>query len=521
VRNSPIPEWRDHLPAALLSTLALALLLNVAEHLHWFNWADVVTLQIAGAQGKQSDSEKKSTELAKGLPVAIVKIGDEAFEKIFNEQSPLSKERLVEIIQAIAQSRPKVLVLDIDITPTAQEAAANGIAPRLIDQTLASLASTGVSVILPLSLSASQAEGKVLSLNLVSRFDWVKRMCNAGVSFASPEVLSHLGTVTKLRKTTNAANFISLSELAYLQYRGGSSPNMCSGVLQQPDVLRYLALQKTWAAQGGEKLEPINMRALSETFLGQISTELIPGDVGVKPSIRFSKEIPRGGIVMLGGAYGGIDQHLTPRGDVYGLELHGALVASHARPVGDISWYVSLIVELITGTLIGFLFMVLWWVYDQFGAWYKRHFDKFIEKHSEISVLSRLLALVKLTVRRLMPLACLLVVCAVPFLITYIALSALQTLIDSERWINPAPFIFGLFLHSILVRVEGLQDKVNLQDKVKRLKLGMPEIHENHENHSMGVFAKLKHHFLEELGAVIVIVVAAIILFIQLSSGSH
>jgi hypothetical protein len=511
--NSKIVEWLwDHLPATFLSTLALALMLTIAEHMHWFNWADVVTLQIAGAQGKQSDSEKKSMELAKATPVTIVKIGNEAFEKLFNEQSPLSRDRLVEIVQVVAQSRPKVVLLDIDITPTVQETAANGSSMRPIDQTLASLVSEGMAVILPLSLAASQEEDKSLSLRLVSRFDWIRRMCKAGVLFASPEVLSHLGTVTKLRKATDAANFISLSELAYSQYRGISIQNMCRSVLQQPDVLRYLEWQKLRATDGGEKLEPINMRTLSNAFLGEIGTEILLGDVSQKPSFRFSKEIPRGGIVMLGGAYGAIDQHLTPKGDVYGLELHGAMVASHARPVGNISWYVSLIVELVIGTLIGFLLMALWWIYDQFGVWYEGHFEQFNKDHAVASFWSRGFALTKLSVRRLMPLVCLLGICAVPFILTYIALMALQSLIDSERWINPAPFIFGLFLHSILVRVEGLQEEV------KRLKSGVLG---THENHSTGMLSKLKHHLFDELGALIVIAFAVIILCIQLFSGSH
>src|SRR5713226_7277101 len=59
-----------------------------------------VQVQLQGAEG---DSD-----------VAIVRIDDEDYEKLFHEKSPLDQATLLKIINAIAAGQPKVIGVDID-----------------------------------------------------------------------------------------------------------------------------------------------------------------------------------------------------------------------------------------------------------------------------------------------------------------------------------------------------------------------------------------------------------------------
>lgn len=501
--------FKKHVFPMLFSTLALALLLLVFEHMHWFTWADVVTLQIAGSHEKLENSNEKAAALLRTAPVSAVKISDEVFEKLFQEQSPLDKNRLDEIVQAIAQASPKVLVIDIDLTPSAKEDAAYGSVLRPIDQSLAVLASAGTSVILPIPEFNDPGAGKLVPFSAINRFDWVKRMCHAGVLFASADVVSHLGTVTKLRKATNPEHFISIAELAYLQYKGGSKANLCDTFLRMPDIRSYLDFQKSGSAERGEVLESINMRSLSTSFRQAISSEIVLNESKDKPPFGFSQAIPSKGIVILGGAYKSVDQHLTPKGNVYGIELHAAMIASYLRPIKTIPILCSLFAELLIGTLIGFLFMALWCYYDALMKKYHEYLDGFKNLTKKKSFSSKLPGVTGLVIFRSFCLLCLLFICTAPFFLTYVALSALQSLIDSEVWINPAPFIFGLFLHSILVRVEGLQEAL-----AKTSENASEEIFD-------GFLYKCKHFFIEELGVIIVIVLTAIFLVQQYLTGAH
>jgi CHASE2 domain-containing sensor protein len=507
--KAALNAFKHHVFSMLFSTLALALLLLAAEHMHWFNWADVVTLQIAGSHEKLENSDEKAADLVRAAPITAVKIGDEVFEKLFQEQSPLDKNWLGEIVQAIAQAQPKVLVIDIDLSPSVKENVTDGTALRPIDQALSILTKAGTAVILPIPEFDDPDPGKLLPMSAMNRYDWVKMMCKSGVLFASSNLFSHLGTVTKLRKSTNPEHFISLAELAYLQYQGSSKANLCDTVLLKPNIRSYLDFQSLEGPKQGEVFHSINMRSLSTSFRQAIGSNIIWNDSKDKPSFVFSKAIPREGIVILGGAYKSIDQHLTPKGNVYGVELHAAMITSHARPVEMIPEVVSVIVELFIGTMVGFLFMALWCCYEVLMKKYRQHYSQFSTQANSKFSWGCLSSIAALAGYRLIPLLWLLVVCVIPFALTYVALFALQSLIDSERWMNPAPFIFGLFLHSILVRVEGLQEALAKTSGNAS------------EQTSHGFLYKCKHLFIEELGVVIVIVLTTIFLVQQYLTGAH
>ena len=77
--------FKKHVFPMLFSTLALALLLLVFEHMHWFTWADVVTLQIAGSHEKLENSNEKAAALLRTAPVSAVKIGDEVIVLVLDD----------------------------------------------------------------------------------------------------------------------------------------------------------------------------------------------------------------------------------------------------------------------------------------------------------------------------------------------------------------------------------------------------------------------------------------------------
>jgi hypothetical protein len=168
----------------------------------------------------------------------------------------------------------------------------------------------------------------------------------------------------------------------------------------------------------------------------------------------FLPEPPVGRIALIGGTYGNVDLQGTPKGPVFGVGIHAASIDTFNDPVGKVHQIQSFLVDLIIGTLLGLIFGWSWKILDasdrKFGDEVNKRFDliKQPRKHLTLYFATRVGLLL------------LIAVVAVPFVLTFATLVVLKNLLSLGIWTNPAPLIFGLFIHSIVERIETLRHAV-------------------------------------------------------------
>jgi CHASE2 domain len=408
------------------------------EHFHIFDWADVVTLEIAGAStSEQEDFDKLKTRVEKSR-VNIIAIDDATFTSAFNQTSPLNRDRLNQLIVAVSKTQPKIIVIDVDIAPASGELAKGErwIGARPLDATLIRLTKeAGIPVVIPIPSVAS---------NMYSpTHTWMHFLCKEGIYFASPKLIEHFGAVSKM--PLDAA---TLGRVASRLDNGLKDNRVCEAVNLSHSASIFFAETEIQFLTKSQKAAPLNIHMLSSCYQGQVTSKVVYKN----SEFALLPEPMAGRIALIGGAYGNVDLQGTPKGPVFGVGVHAASIETFNDPVGKIHQIQSFLVDLIIGTFLGLAFGWSWKILDasdqKFGDAVNKSFDlnKQPKKHLALYFATRVVGLLLL-----------IAVVAVPFVLTFATLVVLKNLLSLGIWTNPAPLIFGLFIHSIVERIETLR----------------------------------------------------------------
>ena len=293
----------------------------------------------------------------------VVMINNRAYEAVFNQSSPLDREKLKAIISDILfEGRPpskppydesthpfyqfegkppKVLAIDLDLSPGPNDAPTHPLYQLLREST-----QTQIVLIFPQAVYTRRA------IDVKSK--WVLEMCKEQhIHFASPYIPSSGGSVLRYWSATSAfanqvkAAFEKASEKVSENKKGREGGDLC--LLGEDNLkIRLNALLKDLGIEQKEKepeekepeeKEPeeklLNFKFPSAIYLQKLDLQAGP-EKGEASSLSLKNNIAlKDQVVFLGGSYGTSDRYETPVGEFFGVYLHAA---SYFSLLNDVSW---------------------------------------------------------------------------------------------------------------------------------------------------------------------------------------
>lgn len=389
----------------LIPALVLASGLFVIEQHHYLNWIDAAMLQVS----QRYSPVPAMASVTETGPVVLA-ISDVLYESEFNQTSPLERARLATILRQLLESRPRVLAVDLDLSPAPVPDAGQAALDDLLLTARNKFPDTRLIVITPFPSVSPQVRQQKAA--------WMRRMCDeAALIFALPTLLLQQGTVLKYEK---APALEPLGILAAGQGRGVCKALGSSGDIDLPDEAQ------TATAHASASLRPINYRYFDGAAPVVLDKALLPGSVG---------DLIAQKTVFLGGAYGQSDLHATPHGDVPGVLIHAAIAYSEQHPVGVLPHVVGFGVDIFLGVCCGLLFSLSW------GCYFRAKASATTSEH----------AVFWLGLNLMLMLAGLLAVTL-----------AASWLIHRGWWLNPAPMILGMFLDTLLAKEPHASQKAKV-----------------------------------------------------------
>jgi CHASE2 domain len=260
--------------------------------------AQVATPSLANANGpSQADIVLKvDTESAHNAPY---------FGEIPTQRCALAGD-----LEKILSSKPRALVVDVDVSPTnraiAEPNGADALCAAKLEQLLSSYAAkTTIIAITPSQFTKSEAVH-------AARAIWQEKMTRRGIHFGGANLIKRAGDLV----TTYEAN------------------ESISHVLCQK-----LKCEKS-TPQANESSALINFSAFKRQFVNTTTTS-------------FSRTLIQDKVVFFGFGIDDEDIHLTPLGMKHGIDIHAAAYASMREPLTEPSGIWDILLDVALGVLVG------------------------------------------------------------------------------------------------------------------------------------------------------------------------
>jgi len=409
----------------LIGAAMLFSILHFAEHKHMLVWLDAAMIRVAGmghpAAPAQSAADRPS----------IVMIERDAFETVFDDRSPLPRGRLVELLAQFDASRTRVLAIDIDLAPTVSERAEGGVRP--LDSALADLAARGVTVVLGLPPPAATAPGATLA--------WVRARCADGIRFGDVTLHQRLGVVSRVHGAAPTLAHVAHQAAAAPQDAGQHGTSAICVLAQQAgaetaffDAVAHAGANEHDKAAPPESIPLSSVASNWATLRSDThAVQLRSGQAAIDDAGQLRK------VVFLGGAYDDGERMLTVGGAAYGVQVHAASFTSLATGTEDASLWTVATLDILLGLVFGFLFEWMWNCFKK------------LEDRVDTCPLPWLLSFYFV---RLALFLCWLL----PLVLAYLAIAASSSLYAQGLWLNPGPIIIGMFLHTLSLRGEAIEE---------------------------------------------------------------
>jgi hypothetical protein len=426
---SDLKENLHHLLHHALVASTLGLIIVIFESHGLLNWLDSASLRVAQAINPQTAiAPDKSRSVAE--TVKTVLISNQAYERVFHQESPLSRPVLRVLLEEIASNRPKVIAIDIDISPGPSGARSNQGQSEL-DQWLLedSKKNTQYVLVTPFPVSDEKL--------IQEKYVWVKKMCEAGITFAYPHVGTSQGYALRMSPTTPSLGVLAHSKFSSPEKESSLQFDPCilvAGGLEQAIFLNSLvdpALIIPTASFGA--MLPLTPDAIEQSLASSI---LWRGE-----SYLQLKAISSGDIVFLGSSYDPRDTLMTTSGVQPGVIFHAATTQTLISPTKKISHAMALCFDVVLGITAGFLFS---W------GWKQYHRARNTLKDANESIFG---AYVK--VRAWLALNFLLLVSWLCIIFFFSA-----ALLRAQIWASPAAMIIGVFVKALIASRQSSSDEI-------------------------------------------------------------
>lgn len=294
------------------------------------DFTDYLTLSMTNL----GDAEVKVDSNANSKAAKVILLTDLSYESDFNQSSPLDRKKLAEMFKNILERKPRVMAVDLDISPREQKAEGQNNLDNLLKDKKNKY-ETKIILITPMP---------VLSEKMVkAKAAWMKELCDAGVTFAYPDVHSHLGAVTKYMKSA-----WTLGNEAHLANGDDAHNNVCNRLLKsKEDTFLRKNGENRYSLFDRDDLFSINARSYQNTKV------ILVFDL----KNTDWNQIENCDVVFVGGSYGVGDEYNTPsQKHTAGVIIHAATFYTQGNRVVNTWLWVGYLIDIIIGVMCGALF---------------------------------------------------------------------------------------------------------------------------------------------------------------------
>lgn len=283
-------------------------------------------------------------------------ISSEMFEREFLSTSPLNRSRLNALLEQIEAMAPRVLAIDIDLSPMPNADPAQ----HQLNQTLHRIAQkTTLVLATPLLVRDSALQ--------IQKTTWAADMCRHGAQIALPSIHTLNGTAIRYNPAEP-----TLGQVAARAWQpakeGESSTSLCEVLLaSKPETAAALLDSSAYSLMHGHDEHATKL--LNANFFHprfdesavQISSE----------SDLTTLKAQQHPVIFLGGGYTLSELYKTLGGERYGTVLHSSVFFSEVNPVEETPKLVELFIDVVFGAVCGYVFSLLWQPYYTAYARYK------------------------------------------------------------------------------------------------------------------------------------------------------
>jgi hypothetical protein len=413
--NKRFNTLHHFLAAAMLATLTLVL-----EHAGALNWLDAAMLRMMHV-----DSSVETAPSLAQPSLYTVLIDDKQYAEYFHAQSPLAREQLVSVLEDVFASKPKAVLIDLQLEPSWGESISRPL-DTLLKQTAAIASTDRIALLLPIPTPRTD---DIDAVNL----RWMRQMCNAGIEFGSARIREHFGAAVRYDKIPQALSAMLLhhgSNNHITQDEHGrqdkalisNESSACELAQVSPNIKNLHAVVQP-AHLALNDTAPLSPASISSAKRAQLIWE---------PSVtRQMLRAFHPDRVVLGGAYDQNDKFYvfgdpTP---LPGALLHAAIASGwdKVHTAHRQAWFL----DAVFGTLLGLLFQSLW------GNLPSAHVSP-QNWRQYLGVNFKILYVWAGA-------ACLVLA------LTCATLQASNYLIDQGVWMNPGPVVLGMLIHALLL----------------------------------------------------------------------
>ena len=294
--------------------------------------------------------------------VVVVSIDPRSFEADYRERSPLRRRVLHQHLKTIYEQKPSVVVVDVDLSPVLPldpaEETTEG-TPEAAEQCRQRDSAERQEcefqrLIEKLLIDGWTNEPKITTV-LMSPFPmttdparkaserWQERMASGHVKFGKATMSTDWGVTIKHRCAHD-----SLAAVAYVAAFPTPSSRPMSSCLNAPEP-------------EGSFIDP-------SLYLANIV--VVPIDVPNAPAfedrLKWALKSPRltsedrRGVVFFGGGWGESDTHVTPVGELYGVEVHAGAYLSIGTPARTMTELASALLDVVVACVVGAVLSLLW-----------------------------------------------------------------------------------------------------------------------------------------------------------------
>jgi hypothetical protein len=408
-------RWYFQLAHHLLAAALMASAMLSLERRGWLEWLDAVMLSVVATEAPTQAQAPDS------LP-RVVLIDDVTYADTFALQSPLDRAALGRVLQDALSARPRTLLVDLQVEPSASEDMPRPLDTLLADAARGSAGHAGTHVVLPLPARRTPALDQ-------RSLQWMRQMCEAGVQFGSADVRSHFGTVVRLDQ--DQLSIAQVAQTAPVASADEAAPSLCALARQGAALEVIWALLKDTQHHG--KTTP-----LSPAVVKQLQRDALSW----RPDTTAARlQAQPGGTIVVGGSYDPQDRFVTSAmpDPVPGALVHASAVApaklgsSHAG-----AW----VLDVFLGTALGVLFAAAW---------------RCVGRHSLETDQWRWRDVVKAWQGPARAVALWLVAAV----LAYGLMKASGGLMAHGLWLNPGPIVLGMLLHTLLLKEEAEHPPIN------------------------------------------------------------
>jgi len=436
-------EFIHHLTVAWL----LACILTVTKSYHWLDSLDVISMRMAVTWLNLSPTENLPEEAKQQKSSLVVTISDELFEQHFNQSSPLDRSKLSDLLDKllapIPEDMPKVLVIDLDLSPIKKRSDWTDAETRLYAKLKEFAYKRRIVLMTPLVVMSPEA--------IQAKQEWMQYLCEgndiygaSGIHFAYPDLQTELSYVLR-----HWVGMPSLAETAALPFPA-AKPDYANTVwvsrlpcklIENGDTgfINRMAWQANPTPWKTEKVDlyPINWRIFGNIDVIRLIDSKMLDDLSLGKKLTDSRA------VFIGGDYGLGDEYNTPLGRLQGIYIHAASFETQFHKVGKANKLLVFIVDIFLGILAGYAFKFTW-------AQYHLQRNKGEQLAAVFFGSLHLLVLIGG--------------------IVVLMLFSGWLLIEGKYWIQPAPVLLGMFIDSQISHFHGpsVHDSINTSNNDRK-----------------------------------------------------